>query len=51
MPAQVICKFHKDPIKKRKDYALNNVIYGIFQQSRANNYKVTGLIRPEFELV
>ena len=31
-------------------YALNNVIYGLFQQSRANS-KVTGLIRPKFELV
>ena len=31
-------------------YALNNVVYGLFQQSRANS-KVTGLIRPAFELV
>ena len=37
--------------KKWKDYALNNVIYGLFQPSRANNSKVTGLIRSEFELV
>ena len=35
----------------KKDYALDNVIYCLCQQSRANNYKVTGLIRPEFELV
>ena len=49
--AQVICKFHKDLIKKWKDYALINVIYGLFQQSRANNPTVTGLIRPEFKLV
>ena len=53
MPAQITCKFHKDPIKnertmpsnkKWKDYALNNVIYSLFQQSRANNSKATGLI-------
>ena len=30
---------------------MNNVIYGLFQQSRANNSKVTSLIRPEFELI
>ena len=34
------------------DYALKHVIYGLFfQQSRANNSKVSGLIRPEFEPV
>ena len=48
MPAQVNCKFHKEPIYW-KDYALNNVIFGRFQQSKANNSKVTSPTRPEFE--
>ena len=48
MPAQVICKFHKDQIKMK---GLNKIICGLFQQSRANNSKVTDLIRPEFKLV
>ena len=34
-----------------QDYTLNNVIYGLFQQSRANNSQVTGLIMPEFKLI
>ena len=52
MPVQVICKFHKDLINNEswKD-ALNNVNYGLFQQSRAINSKVTGLTWLEFELV
>ena len=32
MPAQITCKFHKDLIKNER-----TIIYGIFQQSRANN--------------
>ena len=46
MPAQVIYKVHNKPINNE-----SNVIYGLFQQSRANYSKATGLIRPEFELV
>ena len=50
MPAQVICK-----IKKWKNYALNNVIYGQFstinQCSRICNTEVNNPIRLEFELI
>ena len=44
---------HTKKIKllKMKGLCLNNVIYGLFQQSRAINSKMTGLIRPEFELI
>ena len=45
MPAHVICKFHKDLIKIKR-LCLE---YGLFQKSKTNNSKVTGLNRPEFK--
>ena len=49
MLAQVICKFQKDPIKNER--TMPRTKYDLFKQSRANNSKVAGLIRPEFKLV
>ena len=50
IPAQVICKFHEDPIKM-KGLCPEQCHLGLFQQSWSNNSKVLGLNRSEFELV
>ena len=51
MPAQVICKSHKNLIKTKKGYAPDNVKYGVFRHSRANDSKVNSPIWPEFQLM
>ena len=50
MPAQVICKFHKDPIKM-KGLCPEQCLLWPFSTTKANNSKVTGLIWLAFELV
>ena len=49
MPVQVICKFHKDPIKTKKTMLREKIKYGVSRHSRASNSEKNILIWPEFE--
>ena len=52
MSVQVICSFHKDPIKTKQAYSIQGQICWVFfWHYRASNSRANGLIWLEFVLV
>ena len=51
MPVQVICGFHKDPVKTKQAVLGTRLNMEFFWHKRASNSKVDILIWPEFKFV